>query len=371
MRINVFDNGLRQGTGHHFDFCLRLARSLTQRGHTVSVWGARGMPADVTDAFRQAGSEPFALFSHCPHAHDLAIGDTPEALSARSHQAAQELALAGPADLSLFPTLTALQLAAWCALEHAGPMAGLVHLPPEDEHPLSGRLWVQAVERVRARSLPVTLAAIDPLVAAALREASDAAPVFDWPMPLDGTVKSHYAPQIRDIGFFGHQRMERGITLVPPLTDALLAAGYRVLIHDTLGQFRPRAAIPNLTLLNGFLRDLGSAMAPCDLVVCTMQSALYTRRTSGIASMAVACGVPLVLPAGCLSAARYQALDSVVCYSEPTVPSVLEAIARCQNGCAARGLAARHAAQAWRENQGMEKFVDALLAAQPARVPAA
>ena len=365
MRVQLFDNGLRNGTGHHFDYCLSLARCFTQRGHAVSVWGARDMPSDVVAAFHQLGCQAFELFSHYTHDQPTSDGDSLQSLEALAREAAHELAQAGEADLSLFPTLTALQLAAWSRLERAGPMAGLVHLPPADEQPAGGILWGQAVERVRARGLQVALAAIDPVIGDALRAASDAMTVYDWPMPLDGICKPHYPPQIASIGFFGHQRPERGITLIPALTDALLAAGFRVLIHDTVGQFQTPTVVPNLVLVNGFVRNLAVVMAPCDLVVCTMQAESYARRTSGIACLAVACGVPLVLPAGTLSAARYQALASVACYQEPTVQSVLDAVAQSQLDYPRRSLAAQKAALEWRQTQGVERFVDALLAALP------
>lgn len=367
MRIHIFDNGLRSATGHHFDYCLRLARCLAQRGHGVSVWGAHGMQADVLAAFREAGCQPFELFSHFTHDEPALDADSARTLQALSLKATQELAQAGPADLNLFPTLTALQLAAWSGLEQAGPMVGLVHQAPQDEHPAGEALWSEATTRVHTRGLPVAVAAIDPLIASFMRDVSDGLPVFDWPMPLDGTPKPHYPPQIETIGFFGYQRLERGITLIPALTDALLGTGYQVLIHDTLGQFQPRAAITRLSVVNGFMRDLGPAMASCDLVVCTMQPGRYARRTSGIACMAVACGVPLVLPAGSLSATRYQALESVACYHEQTVQGVLDAVATSQLGYPRRCVAAQRAAMLWRQTQGVEKFVDAVLAALPSR----
>ena len=365
MRVHLFDNGLRNGTGHHFDYCLSLARCFTQRGHLVSVWGARDMPSDVVAAFHQLGCQAFELFSHYTHDQPASDGDSLQSLEALAREAARELAQAGEADLSLFPTLTALQLAAWSRLARAGPMAGLVHLPPADEQPAGGILWGQAMERVRARGLQVTLAAIDPVIGSALRETSDALPVHEWPMPLDGIPKPHYPPQIASVGFFGHQRPERGITLIPALTQALLDAGYRVLIHDTMGQFQSDTPIPNLVLVNGFVRNLAVVMAPCDLVVCTMQAESYARRTSGIACLAVACGVPLVLPAGTLSALRYQALGSVACYQEQTVQSVLDAVAQSQLDYPRRSLAAQRAALDWRQTQGVERFVDAVLAALP------
>ena len=365
MRVNIFDNGLRYGTGHHFDYSLRLARSLTQRGHAVSVWGALGMPDDVIAAFRQVGSQASALFSHFTHDHPAPDGDSPGFVRALADKAAHELAQTGMAELSLFPTLTALQLAAWSRLERAGPMTGLVHVPPDDEHPASGMLWLEAAERTRTRGLPVALAAIDPVIGSAMRRASDALPVFDWPMPLDGTPKPHYLPQIASVGFLGHQREERGSLLIPPLARALLDTGYKVFIHDTMGQFQLQTAIPNLVLVNGFVRELAAVMVQCDLVVCTMQAGRYARRTSGIACSAVACGLPLVLPAGTLSAARYERLASVVCYQEQTVPAVLDAVGRSRLDYPRRCLAAHHAALDWQQTQGVEKFVDAVLGALP------
>ena len=365
MRVNIFDNGLRSGTGHHFDYCLNLARSLTQRGHAVSVWGARGMPDDVIAAFHQVGSQASALFSHFTHDHPAPDIDSPGIVRALANKAAQELAQAGIAELNLFPTLTALQLAAWSRLEVAGPMAGLVHVPPEDEHPASGTLWIEATGRARARGLHVAVAAIDPEIGSALRTASDALAVFDWPMPLDGTPKPHYQPQIASVGFIGHQREERGILLIPHLVRALLDTGYRVLIHDTMGQFQSLTATPNLVLISGFVRKLAIVLAQCDLVVCTMQPAHYARRTSGIACSAVACGIPLVLPSGTLSAARYDRLESVVCYHERTVPAVLDAVAQSRLDYPRRCLDAQRAALDWRQTQGVEKFVDAVLAALP------
>ena len=363
MRIRIFDNGLRSATGHHFDYCLRLARCLAQRGHMVSVWGARGMQDALFAAFRQCGCQPFALFSHFSH-------DAPgpgvynlEALEVLAQVTALELASAEPADLSLFPTLTALQLAAWSLLERGGPMAALVHQPPEDDHPLGGELWAEAAARVRTRGLQVAIGAIDPVIGVLLRGAGDALPVFDWPMPLDGSPKQHYLPHIGTIGFFGYQRVERGITLIPALTDALLDAGYRVLIHDTLGQFQPRDSIAKLQLINGFVSDLGAAMAPCDLVVCTMQPERYRRRTSGIACTAVACGVPLVLPAGTLSAQRYETLGSVALYGEQTVHSVLSAVQISGRDYPQRAQAARRGALLWCQSHGTERFIDAVLAA--------
>ena len=363
MRIRIFDNGLRSATGHHFDYCLRLARCLILRGHTVSVWGAHGMQDVLFAAFRQCNCQPFALFSHFSHDATEPGTCTRQALETWAQVTASELASAEPADLSLFPTFTALQLAAWSRLEHGGPMAGLMHQPPEDDHPLGGALWAEAAGRVRARGLQVAIGAIDPLIGALLRGAGDALPVFDWPMPLDGSPKQHYLPQISTIGFFGYQRLERGITLIPALTDALLGAGYTILIHDTMGQFQPQAVIARLRLINGFVSDLGAAMAPCDLVVCTMQPERYRQRTSGIACTAVASGIPLVLPAGTLSAQRYQALGSVACYDGQTVQAVLQAVQTSGRDYTQRVQAAKRGAYTWHQTQGMERFVDAVLAA--------
>ena len=127
----------------------------------------------------------------------------------------------------------------------------------------------------------------------------------------------------------------------------------------------PRASdsIANLQLINGFVSDLGAAMVPCDLVVCTMQSERYRRRTSGIACTAVACGIPLVLPASTLSAQRYETLGSVALYGEQTVQSVLQAVQISGRDYPQRARAARRGALRWCQSHGTEKFFDAVLAA--------
>ena len=64
MRVNIFDNGLRGRTGHHFDFCLNLAKSFRARGCTVQVHGAIGAEANVSAAFAAADCPFVPLFSH-------------------------------------------------------------------------------------------------------------------------------------------------------------------------------------------------------------------------------------------------------------------------------------------------------------------
>jgi hypothetical protein len=276
-------------------------------------------------------------------------------------QITSELASATPADLSLFPTLRSLEFAAFSLLENPAPMIGMVHLEPNFEHPHASRLWAMAADRVLQRNLNVTVCAIDPLIGDFLRTYSDSLPVIEMPVPLGGKPKLQYAQSLDIIGFFGHQREERGLAIIPPLVDKLLGLGYKVVIHDTRGRFSAKGTPSNLRLFNSFVGDLNLEMAKCDLVVCLMHWNRYLHRSSGIACTAIASGVPFVLPAGTLSAVRFCNPGSAACYYEHSIDGVMEAIQRIDSNYPKYTAAAKQGAMNWNKNHGVERFVDRIV----------
>lgn len=363
MRINVFDNGLSSRNGHHFDFCLRLARSLTRRGHAVHVFGAVDAARGLFEAIAAVGANCRGLFSHCSH-RPLDLGSDPyPTLEAIARTAALELSSAPPAQLNLFPTLTPLEFLAYSQSDIVTPLVGMAHGDPAFQRPFAARLWVTAAANVKRRGLPFRLGAIDPSIADYLRTYLGGMPVLPFPIVQDGARKQHYRASVRTIGFFGAQREERGMALLPALSERLLALGYQVVLHDTEGQLRPHSAPSNLRLMSGFVADLHDAMTQCDLVVCPMRRENYLHRISGVVCDAVSSGVPLVLPAGTLSAVRFYPLGSSTCYHEHSVEAILQAIETLAADYPAHAAAAERAAKRWPEQHGVENFVDAVLQA--------
>lgn len=361
MHIHVFDNGLSSRTGHHFDFCLRLARSLTRRGHTVEMFGTLEAEPGLFEALAAEGVAGRGLFSYCSHT-PLDLGFDPYSkLEAMVRTAASELRGVPPAQLNLFPSLTPLEFLAYSQSGIIAPTVGMAHGDPAFQNPFAARLWSLAAGNVRRQGLPFRLGAIDPVIADYLRTYLGGLPVSPFPIVQGGARKQRYAAALSIVGFFGAQRDERGMELLPELTERLLALGYHVVLHDTRRQFDSQPTPPNLRRMSAFVDDLHAEMTQCDLVVCPMWRESYVHRISGIVCDAVSSGVPFVLPAGTLSAARFYPLGSSACYHEQSVEGILHAIATVAADYAAYAAAAERAALQWPEQHGVERFVDAVL----------
>ena len=149
--------------------------------------------------------------------------------------------------------------------------------------------------------------------------------------------------------------------MIPALVGRLLALGYEVVVHDTMAQLSASSVIPGLRLLTEFVDDLGAAMAHCDLVICPMQFENYVHRMSGVVCCAVASGVPLVFPAGTLSSMRFHPLGSSACYIEHSVEGILQAVATVAADYPFYAKGAKRGAQYWRDNHGVDRFVDRAL----------
>lgn len=363
MRINIFDNGLQRRTGHHFDFCRKLALAFRQRGLAVEVYGAHGADAAIGEALAADGSAFTPLFSRFAYAPVSAANnaDLGAAFVGLAQDASREMSQAAPAQLNLFPTLKPLEFLAFSLAPLPGTTVGYVHNEPSNQNAASGEFWALASETLRSRGAHFRLGAIDPVVADFLGGYLEGLPVETFPMPYDGPPRAAYRERAQTVGFFGSQREERGMGLLAPLIEQLIAQGYEVALHDTHGQFTNASGTPKLRILDAFVDDLEAEIRACDIVVCPMLRENYMHRMSGIAAAAVATGVPLILPAGTLAAARFHGLGSSRCYREHTPQGVLRAILKLAQDYPRHTAAAALAAQQWNIANGMGHFVDEIL----------
>lgn len=360
MRITILDHGLATRTGHHFDYCHSIAGGLLQKGVDVNVCVFQGAQPEVGDAFRALGCTFTPAFSQFAYASPQFGKHPHQLLDAIAQQAAAEMAGLPGADLWLFPTLTADHLLAFSLTPNPPPALGMVHTDPQALHALGGRAWAQGGDNILQRGLKVRIGAVDPLVGDYVQTYSAGLPIGAMPLPVRGPSRTHYPALPRTIGFFGHQRPERGIALIPDLARQLLALDYEVVLQDTRQQFQSRGTHPRLHL-RAFASDLCAEMAACDLVVCPMDRKNYTQRLSGIVYSAVASGVPFVLPAGTLSAIRTQALGASCAYVEHTVEGILAAVQKLAASYPAHARGAERGARLFREQHGLDRFVQMLL----------
>jgi hypothetical protein len=361
MKINILDHGLAARTGHHFDYCHTIASHLIEKGVSVNVCAFSGVHPEVESAFRAMGCSFTPKFSRSPYAplSPGALGHS--ALDAIARKTAREMESIADADLWLFPTLTADHLLAFSQTSNPPSMVGVVHTAPYSLHSLGGRAWALGCEKAIQRGLRVRVGAIDPLVAEYVQTYSEGLPIANMPIPISGPSRKSYRDRPLTIGFFGHQRPERGIALIPELVRQLLDRGYEVVLHDSRQQFKFDGSDSRLHL-RAFVSDLCAEMVDCDIVVCPMDRKSYSQRLSGIAYSAMASGVPVVLAAGTLSAVRALGSGSACIYFEHTVAGILSAIQKLAESYPAYALGAQRGATLFHHQHGIEKFVRMLLA---------
>ena len=361
MPIHILDHRLNARTGHRFDFCHVLAQGLVAQGQPVEVCGHCGAQPDVAPAFTGVGAAFIGLFSRFDHPAPPAAQDPAAEDERLAREIAAEMDGLGSTDFLFFPTLTPELFLAYTWLEHPAPMLGVVHVAPDFLHAAGGRIWAAACRRARLRKLAATIGAIDPLLGEYLRTFDRHLPVVELPIPIGGRPRQDLPPFPRTIGFFGHQRGEKQKHLLQPLVGQLLAMDYRIVYHDTRGLFEGWPRDPRLRLVP-FVEDLGAEMATCDLIVCLMNPAKYALRLSGIACHAIAAGLPVLLPAGTLSAVRFRPFGSCGLYADPSVTGIVQAIIEMATRYPDYAQAALSAARHWNRQHGLAPFIQALQA---------
>jgi len=357
MTVHIIEPGLVGRTGHYFDYCLSMAKALHARGLDVVVHAGQTASADVGAAFLACGIAYDATvppsMQVAPPGRTAALDDTSWLVP--SQQWLEALATGALQDLWLYPTLQAASLFVMAQVPTRPAIVGLVHTPPR----LS--LWVPAVARLRQSSKSLRLLAIDPLITELTQASSIGLDIKTAPIPQGKWSRTQIQSQIQRVGFFGHQRPERGIDLLQPLVRALLQQGVQVLVHDSRGRLAVQTAVPGLELVSGYVDDFSTLIARCDMAVCPMVRSAYERRISGVAIEALACGVPVVLPSGTLVAQRWGHTGAVQTYDEHSPGGILRAVDNVRSNALSFAQGAQRAAREWKQQNGLDRFVDLVL----------
>jgi hypothetical protein len=362
MIINLLDPGLYHIEGHHLEWDRRIAAELIARGHELTVYAHSGVSADVRAMFPHP-IKLVPLFGHYPYVDPLRLDPVAGELLGFIDVAvalAQELKTTAKADLWLWPSLFQAHLYACALISTEVPVAGCIHVEPGFKSALGAACWKYAFIKARQAGLRMNLGVTGPVLQqeyCAL--AGDHQFVRPLPLPVPGCPGQAPRSSLKTVGFFGHQRQEKGAELVPPLVSALLQEGYQVMLHDCGNAFGPEQ-IPGLTRI-GYVPDLAATIASCDLAVVPYQADSYRYRESAIVWDALASGVPVVVPYGTAPALRVLASGAGKVFLLPTVESVRSAIAEARQDYGQIAAGAFRASQQWRETHGTEKLVQALI----------
>ncbi len=359
MQIALLDPSLRMLEGHFTDLDLRLAMLMAGAGHDVKVYARADAPESLDRLFAAAGIGFGKLFPVPPAAWSARGFDAEERIRRIAAASCATIDGLHPFDLAIWPSASAAHALGYALSASNAPAAFGIF-----EHPMT-----------TSASSPATLAEAQSVLAARGVTTSWGFYVEDF-IPIWRTILAPDTPRrlpyptvaipprrpeagpLR-IGLIGAQRDERLIGLTIPLAEALLAAGHHVILQDSSGNL-PDFAHERVTR-HGFLADLSPVFAACDLILWPAIPRNYMGRPSGLVAEAIACGIPLVMSAGCYPAQMAAEHGCAVFFQRNGIEDVMAAIARAVSGIEALRRQAAERATVWNRANGIVRLADAFL----------
>lgn len=364
MKVNLLDDGLGERAGHHYDFDLKLARSLVAAGHDVHVYGFKGMLNEAFAEF-QAVAPTTKLFRYFHYALSEDFDPyAPQVIAFHklSEAYAADLQMVRDADLWVWPTIDLEQLMG-CALAGRGtPMVGCVHYDPAFEsRSVTAQLWRLALVTAYDKNLPFTLGSIEPELRHRFIPILTNKRFAVFPQPFDGPGRTVPSPALKRIGIFGYQRGEKGTAVLAPLVERLVADGYTVVYQDSsaAGAYVP----PEHPLIErlGFVEDIAVPIASCDLIVLPYGPEQYRTKGSGILAQALALGVPTIAPFGTIPGRTVEEFQVGQLFGAVT-PAGIHATIRFMDRHYARfAKNAIRAGEVFAKKHGTERFMSSML----------
>jgi glycosyltransferase involved in cell wall biosynthesis len=362
MKINILDAGSRHLAGHHYDYGLKLARELVAAGHDVHVYGASIMDDDVAANFAAVApiTKHFTIWPHTPpERYDFYAG------SFVQHQVeppiiAQDLAKVRPAGLWIFPTIWAQEISACAILGVKVPVVGCVYWDPGIEWKSDdARLFRSALVNAHSANVDINLTSVEPEMRLRFLPIMPNGKFVTIPQPADGPPLPKAKKKLKRIGFFGHQREEKGATMLRRLLPLLLNDGYEITYQDSFTKIQ----LPDIPGVNrlGHVLDIAEPIAECDLVVLPYDVDRYRARGSGIVVECLALGVPVTAPIGTLPGRMIERRGVGPLFVVPRALPVYNAIKFADEHYSAFAKMAHQSAIRFAAKNGSARFAQALL----------
>ena len=364
MKINILDAGITYRAGHHYDYGLKLLKHYAEAGHDVHVYGASRMEDDVLKDFERFGAVTKLFQAHqyqVARAYDWYAGEIVQ-YNRESASIAEDLRSVPQADISIWPTIIAQQLNACAMLGAGSPIVGCVYWEPGIEAQSTGAmLWRDALLAAEAAGLKFTLASVEGELRHRFMPIVANGRFAVIPHPVDGPPIPKPKAELKRIGFFGHQRAEKGLRFMKPLLTQLVADGYKITFHNS-DPGSPVPDVPGVDLLE-YVEDIAVPIAECDLIVLPYDVEKYRARGSGILMECLALGIPVAAPVGTLPGRIIERLGVGPLFTANTAQLIYQAIKAAERNYPAFAANAHRAAGEFCKRNGVAAFASALLAA--------
>lgn len=362
MRINLMDASLQMLGGHPHDIDLLITKAMMRMGHDIHVYCHRDASASVLRDYAQiAPITP--LFTIDPYKSKkgfaVDLGSIIKNVDG-SLVTASELTKTRPADVWLWPSFYAHQLLACAYTKSAALISGCIHHPPDYFSRVDPAWWQYAFIQAQSAQLNLKISMIEPETRYPFLPLTVNGELHIAPFPYDGCFVASPRKEVRCIGVFGVQRQEKGEGLLMPILKSLSAQGYKVLLHNSNNYEQQFCHIDGIDHL-GYVSNLTEELSKCDLVLAPYRTEAYYKRGSGIVMNAIACGVPVVAPAGSAPGRFVEQTGAGVLFNQYSFDSITNAVKSAINNYAGLANAAYIASNNWKNFHGVEKFINAMI----------
>lgn len=362
MTINIIEPALINRAGHHFDWCLKIAKYLSKNQHeSIKIFVSKNITNDAKNALSLHG-EVVPLFTDKPYRSAQEVDPLCGVLTLYFDQSvllASALQKIDQNCLWIWPTLFEYQLNALSLAKIRARITCCIHTAPEYRSTLSAMLWRDAAIRAKNSKLNISFGATFSELAK-LFEPLLQKKIATLPILVDALPMTSPKTELKRIGFFGDQTKRKGLHLLPSLIKKLSLLGYKIIVQDSKGQIDGKQS-PGLTVL-GYVEDLAAEISKCDLIVLPYDIQAYQHMASAIAWEAVAVGVPVIAPANTVPGNFILDQHAGVAFESFTVDDIVKAVEQAKQNYHAIAAGAFHVNQNWSSHHGTAKFTQALLA---------
>lgn len=364
MKINILDAGISYRAGHHYDYGLKLLKHFAQAGHDVHVYGFAEMDDAVAADFRAVGPVT-KLFTKFPyHAGEEYDGYAGELVRYRQESAiiAEELAAVRKADVWIWPTIRPPEIDACAKRGVKVPMIGCVYWDPGVESSsVDAQLWRSVLLLAEEAGMKLTLASVESELRHRFMPIIPDGRFAVVPHPVDGPPIPEPKTALKRIGFFGHQREEKGTKMMQSLLSRLVSEGFAITLHNSAPDL-PSPKIPGVDQLE-YVPNIAEPISACDLVVLPYHVDNYRARGSGILMECLALGIPVAAPFGTLPGRIIEQFAVGPLFAKNRVMPIYQAIKAAERSFAVVAANAHRNAHHFCDRNGVARFASALLAA--------
>ena len=369
MKINILDAGICYRAGHHYDYGLKLVKHLSQAGHDVHVYGFAEMKDEVEADFA-AFAPVTRLFStfpyHLPEEYDWYAGELVR-LRTESGRIAEELKAVRDADIWIWPTIRPPEIEACAMRGIKARMVGCVYWDPGVETgSLDAQIWRHVLLFAKDAGVTLTLVSVEPELRHRFMRMVPDGRFAVVPHPVDGPPIPQRKRALKRIGFFGHQREEKGAKMMRALLSRLIEDGYLITYHNSDKDF-PFPNVAGIDRLE-YVEDIAVPIAACDLVVLPYEVKRYHARGSGILMECLALGIPVTAPIGTLPGRIVEQAGVGPLFRITNLNPIYSAIKAAERNYDVFATNAHRFAAKFCNRNGVARFASALLAAAASEV---